>query len=51
MLELESLPGGSLRGRWSLTNIGATGYVVDALELVLPIADHLTESLDFTGLH
>jgi alpha-galactosidase len=50
-LELESLPGGSLRGRWSLTNIGATGYVVDALELVLPIADHLTESLDFTGRH
>ena len=23
-LELESLPGGSLRGRWSLTNCGAT---------------------------
>jgi alpha-galactosidase len=50
-LELESLPGGSLRGRWTLTNCGATSYVVDALEFVLPIADHLTESLDFTGRH
>ena len=50
-LELESLPGGSLRGRWSLTNSGATAYVVDALEFVLPVADHLTESLDFTGRH
>jgi alpha-galactosidase len=50
-LEVESLPGGSLRGRWSLTNNGATAYVVDALELVLPVADHLTESLDFTGRH
>ena len=50
-LELESLPGGSLRGRWSLTNCGATAYVVDGLEFVLPVADHLTESLDFTGRH
>jgi alpha-galactosidase len=50
-LELESLPGGSLRGRWSLTNSGATAYVLDALEFVLPVADHLTESLDFTGRH
>ena len=50
-LVLESLPGGSLRGRWSLTNSGATAYVVDALEFVLPVADHLTESLDFTGRH
>jgi alpha-galactosidase len=50
-LELESLPGGSLRGRWSLTNGGATAYVVDALEFVLPVASHLTELLDFTGRH
>ena len=28
-LELESLPGGSLRGRWTLTNCGATAYVVE----------------------
>ena len=51
VLELESLVGGSLRGRWTLTNTGDSPYVVDGLELVLPVADHLTESLDFTGRH
>ena len=51
VLELESLVGGSLRGRWTLTNTGASSYVVDGLEVVLPVADHLTESLDFTGRH
>jgi len=50
-LELEALPGGSLRGRWTLTNTGDTSYVVDGLEVVLPVADHLTECLDFTGRH
>ena len=51
VLELESLAGGSLRGRWTLTNTGDSPYVVDGLEVVLPVADHLTESLDFTGRH
>jgi alpha-galactosidase len=51
VFDLESLPGGSLRGRWSLTNTGTTAYVVDGLEVVLPVADHLTESMDFTGRH
>ena len=51
LLELESLAGGSLRGRWTLTNSGDTPYVVDGLEVVLPVSDQLVESLDFTGRH
>ncbi len=51
VLDLESLVGGSLRGRWTLTNTGDAPYVVDGLEVVLPVADHLTETLDFTGRH
>ncbi len=51
VLELEALVGGSLRGRWTLTNVGDSPYVLDGLEVVLPVADHLTESLDFTGRH
>ncbi len=50
-LDLESLPGGALRARWTLTNLGATRYVVDGLEVVLPVPDHLSEALDFTGRH
>ncbi len=51
LLELESVAGGSLRGRWTLTNTGDSAYVVDGLEVVLPVPDHLTETLDFTGRH
>ncbi len=51
VLDLESVAGGSLRGRWTLINDGTTPYVVDGLEVVLPVADHLTETLDFTGRH
>jgi len=51
VLEVETLVGGSLRGRWTLTNTGATPYLLEGLELVLPVADHLTEILDLTGRH
>lgn len=47
--EIESLPGGSLRLRHSLTNTGADPYVLDALEVVLPLPDTFEEILDFTG--
>jgi alpha-galactosidase len=49
--EFETVPGGALRGRYTLTNTGVTPYVVDGLEVVLPLRDDLTEVLDFTGRH
>jgi alpha-galactosidase len=49
--ELEALPGGALRGRHSLTNIGRTPYLVDGLELTLPLPPAADEVLDFTGRH
>ena len=49
--EAESLPGGGLRARSTLTNTAASTYVVEGLEVVLPVGDHLTELLDLTGRH
>ncbi len=49
--EVEPVPGGALRLRHTLTNQGADGYSLAALEVVLPAADHLVEMLDFTGRH
>lgn len=49
--EAESLVGGSLRARCAVTNLHDTPYVVDGLEVVVPVADHLVECLDFTGRH
>ena len=49
--ELESLAGGGLRGRHTLTNLGPGAYALEGLEVVLPLPDHLTEVLDFTGRH
>jgi alpha-galactosidase len=51
VLELESLPGGSLRGRGTVRNTAAGAYVVQGFEIALPVADDLTEVLDFTGRH
>ncbi|WP_445257752.1 alpha-galactosidase [Nocardioides aurantiacus] len=51
LTEAESLPGGALRLRHTLTNTAATGYHLDGLEVVVPAPDHLTEVLDFTGRH
>ncbi len=47
--EVESLPGGSLRARHTLTNTGTDPFVVDGLEVVFPLDERLTEVLDFTG--
>ncbi|GLH96910.1 alpha-galactosidase [Phytohabitans aurantiacus] len=47
--EAESLPGGALRLRHTVTNTGDSPYIVDGLEVVLPLPEHLTEVLDFTG--
>jgi alpha-galactosidase len=51
VVELESLPGGALRGRCTVTNTAGTPFIVDGLELVLPVEHHLVEVLDFTGRH
>ena len=49
--EVEPVPGGALRLRHTLTNLGEDGYSLAALEVVLPAPDHLVEMLDFTGRH
>ncbi len=49
--EVETVPGGALRLRHTLTNDGPDDYTLEGLEVVLPAADHLTEILDFTGRH
>jgi alpha-galactosidase len=49
--ELEALPGGALRVRHSVRNAGAGTYVVDGLEVVVPVPDLHDEMLDFTGRH
>ncbi|MGI8645049.1 MAG: alpha-galactosidase [Nocardioides sp.] len=51
MWECESLAGGGLRARCSVTNTAERSYVVEGLEVVLPVPDHLTEVLDLTGRH
>ena len=47
--ELEALAGGSLRARSRITNTGGTPYVVEALDVVVPVPDTARELLDFTG--
>ena len=49
--ELESVPGGVLRMRHTLTNIADGTYVVEGLEVVLPADDRYSEILDHTGRH
>jgi alpha-galactosidase len=49
--EIEALAGGAIRARHVLTNTGDTPYVVDGLELTVPVPDRCTELLDFTGRH
>ena len=51
VVELETVAGGSLRGRCTVTNRGQGDYVVDGLEVVLPLPDDHVELLDFTGRH
>lgn len=49
--EIEALPGGPLRIRHRLTNHGGTTYVVEGLEVPVPVAGAFTEAMDFTGRH
>jgi len=49
--EVEAVDGGLLRLRHALTNTGSSVYVVDHLDVVLPLPDRVTEALDFTGRH
>jgi alpha-galactosidase len=49
--ELETVAGGALRGRYTVTNDGPGPYVLEGLEVVLPVDDDLVEALDFTGRH
>lgn len=49
--EVAALPGGALRARHVLTNRGSDPYLLDGLELTVPVADSLVELLDFTGRH
>ncbi len=51
VVEIETLAGGALRARAAVTNTGEGRYVVEGLELCLPVSDQLTELLDFTGRH
>ncbi len=50
-VEFESLHGGVLRGRASVTNTAPGLFLVEGLELVLPVSDQFAEVLDFTGRH
>ncbi|CAN5392994.1 alpha-galactosidase [soil metagenome] len=47
--EVETLSGGALRLRHTLTNTGELPYVVDHLEVTLPLDERLSEALDLTG--
>jgi alpha-galactosidase len=47
--EIEAVPGGAIRGRHTVTNIGRQPYVVDSLEVVFPLPGRVGEVLDFTG--
>ncbi|WP_216094177.1 alpha-galactosidase [Jiangella alba] len=46
---VEALPGGSLRIRTSLTNLGRSDYVLDSLDVVVPLPVDAREALDLTG--
>jgi alpha-galactosidase len=47
--EAEPVPGGPVRCRHTLTNTGATPYLVDALEVAFPLPATVAETLDCTG--
>jgi len=48
-VRLELLRSGLLRTRASVTNLSATPYVVDGLDVALPVPDRADELLDFAG--
>jgi alpha-galactosidase len=47
--EIEAVPGGAIRARHALTNLGRQPYLVDSLEVVFPLPGRVGEVLDFTG--
>jgi alpha-galactosidase len=47
--EIETLPGGALRLRHLLTNTAADPYVIDHLDVMVPVDERATEALDLTG--
>ena len=47
--EVQAVPGGAIRARHTLTNLGRQPYVVDSLEVVFPLPARVGEVLDFTG--
>ncbi|MDQ1734313.1 MAG: alpha-galactosidase [Pseudonocardiales bacterium] len=47
--EIEPLTGGALRIRHRLTNDGSDPYVLDHLEVAVPIDQRVSEALDLTG--
>src|SRR6476620_1672065 len=51
LTEAESLEGGGLRVRHTLTNLAEDAYELEGLGVVLPVAVHLVDVLDFTGRH
>ena len=47
--EIAAVSGGPLRIRHRLTNAGSLPYVVDSLDVVVPVSDRVGEVVDFTG--
>ncbi|HEY0167885.1 MAG TPA: alpha-galactosidase [Jatrophihabitans sp.] len=47
--EVEAVAGGLIRARHTVTNTGRSDYVVEHLDVVLPVPDRAVDSLDFTG--
>jgi alpha-galactosidase len=47
--EIEALPGGALRVRHVLTNVGSDPYLVEELDVIVPVPDRVAERLDTTG--
>ena len=43
------MPGGAIRARHTLTNLGRQPYIVDSLDVVFPLPGRVGEILDFTG--
>ncbi|MGI8881879.1 MAG: alpha-galactosidase [Jatrophihabitans sp.] len=49
--EVQAVAGGGLRLRHTLTNAGGSRYAIEALDVVVPVAEYVAEALDFTGRH
>ena len=47
--DIEALPGGAVRVRHVLTNAGTEPYVLDELDVIVPVPDRVAERLDTSG--